>query len=91
VRLAGRERTAHRGSDVVVLGLDIHRKARGHLSFGHGIHQCLGQQLARIEMRAGFDGLLRRFPTLKLAIPAGEVKLRTNMNIYGVHELPVTW
>jgi cytochrome P450 len=71
--------------------LDIHRKARSHLSFGHGIHQCLGQQLARIEMRAGFDGLLRRFPTLKLAIPAAEVKLRTDMNIYGVHELPVTW
>ncbi|TWP47987.1 cytochrome P450 [Lentzea tibetensis] len=71
--------------------LDIHRTARGHTSFGHGIHQCLGQQLARIEMRAGFDGLLRRFPTLELAIPAGEVKLRTDMNIYGVHELPVTW
>ncbi|WP_280304151.1 cytochrome P450 [Nocardia abscessus] len=71
--------------------LDIHRKARGHLSFGHGIHQCLGQQLARIEMRAGFTGLLRRFPTLELAVPAGEVKLRTDMNIYGVHELPVTW
>ncbi|GAA5200837.1 cytochrome P450 [Rugosimonospora acidiphila] len=71
--------------------LDVHRKARGHLSFGHGVHQCLGQQLARIEMRAGFEGLLRRFPTLKLAIPAGEVRLRTDMNIYGVHELPVTW
>jgi cytochrome P450 len=71
--------------------LDIHRKARGHLSFGHGVHQCLGQQLARIEMRAGFEGLLRRFPTLKLAIPADEVKLKTDMNIYGVHELPVTW
>jgi cytochrome P450 len=71
--------------------LDIHRGARGHLSFGHGIHQCLGQQLARIEMRAGFDGLLRRFPTLALAVPAGDVRLRTDMNIYGVHELPVTW
>lgn len=71
--------------------LDIHRKARGHLSFGHGIHQCLGQQLARIEMRAGFDGLLRRLPTLRLSLPADEVKLRTDMNIYGVHELPVTW
>lgn len=71
--------------------LDIHREARGHLSFGLGFHHCLGQQLARIEMRAGFDGLLRRFPTLELAIPAGEVKLRTNMQIYGVHELPVTW
>lgn len=98
--------TIHKGSTVVVSmlaanhdprrfdnpdTLDIHRKARGHLSFGHGIHQCLGQQLARIEMRAGFDGLLRRFPALKLAIPAGEVKLKIDMNIYGVHELPVTW
>ncbi|GAB3399142.1 cytochrome P450 [Flindersiella endophytica] len=71
--------------------LDVHRNARGHLSFGHGVHQCLGQQLARIEMRAGLGGLLRRFPSLQLAVPAGEVRLRTDMNIYGVHELPVTW
>ncbi|ATL28109.1 cytochrome P450 [Streptomyces formicae] len=71
--------------------LDIHRKARGHTAFGHGVHQCLGQQLARIEMRAGFEGLFRRFPTLELAVPADEVRLRTDMNIYGVHELPVTW
>ncbi|NKE57274.1 cytochrome P450 [Lentzea sp. PSKA42] len=71
--------------------LDVRRNARGHLSFGHGIHQCLGQQLARIEMRAGFEGLLRRFPTLELAVAAREVKLRTDMNIYGVHALPVTW
>ncbi|KQY37311.1 MULTISPECIES: cytochrome P450 [Nocardia] len=71
--------------------LDVHRNARGHLTFGHGAHHCLGHQLARIEMRAGFAGLIRRFPTLQLAIPAAEVKLRTDMNIYGVHELPVTW
>jgi cytochrome P450 len=71
--------------------LDIHRRALGHLSFGYGFHQCLGQQLARIEMRAGFGGLLRRFPDLALAVPAGDVRLRTNMQIYGVHALPVTW
>ncbi|MEV0074041.1 MULTISPECIES: cytochrome P450 [unclassified Amycolatopsis] len=71
--------------------LDIRRNSRGQLAFGHGVHQCLGQQLARIEMRAGFAALLRRFPTLQLAIPADQVKLRTDMNIYGVHELPVTW
>jgi cytochrome P450 len=71
--------------------LDVHRKVRGQVAFGHGIHQCLGQQLARIEMRAGFGGLLRRFPTLAMAVPADEVRLRTDMNIYGVHELPVTW
>ncbi|ANZ40276.1 cytochrome [Lentzea guizhouensis] len=71
--------------------LDVHRQVRGQVAFGHGVHQCLGQQLARIEMRAAFDGLLRRFPTLQLATPADEVPLRTNMNIYGVHSLPVTW
>ncbi|QFZ16972.1 cytochrome P450 [Saccharothrix syringae] len=71
--------------------LDVHRRSRGHLSFGHGVHQCLGQQLARIEMRAGFTGLLRRFPSLALAVPADEVELKTDMNIYGVHALPVTW
>ncbi|MGW5721487.1 cytochrome P450 [Amycolatopsis sp. NPDC003865] len=71
--------------------LDFRRNARGLLSFGHGVHQCLGQQLARIEMRAGFEGLLRRFPTLRLAVAADEVKLRTDMTIYGVHELPVSW
>ncbi|TDP96738.1 cytochrome P450 [Labedaea rhizosphaerae] len=71
--------------------LDLRRNARGLLSFGHGVHQCLGQQLARIEMRAGFEGLLRRFPTLALAVPAEQVRLRTDMTIYGVHELPVTW
>ncbi|MBP2479168.1 cytochrome P450 [Crossiella equi] len=71
--------------------LDVHRNARGHLAFGHGVHQCLGQQLARIEMRAGFAGLLARFPTLALAVPPEEVPLRTSMRIYGVHALPVTW
>ncbi|AEW98085.1 MULTISPECIES: cytochrome P450 [Streptomycetaceae] len=89
VSLLAANRDPHRFDDPDTL--DIHRKARGHLSFGHGVHQCLGQQLARIEMRAGFDGLLRRFPTLHLAIPADQVKLRTDMNIYGVHELPVAW
>ncbi|MBB1153069.1 cytochrome P450 [Amycolatopsis dendrobii] len=71
--------------------LDVERNARTHVSFGHGVHQCLGQQLARIEMRAGFAGLLRRFPTLALAVPPEKVPLRTGMNIYGVHELPATW
>lgn len=71
--------------------LDIHRAARGHLSFGHGVHHCLGRQLARIEICAGLGGLLRRFPTLKLAIPAAEVKLKADMINHAVHELPVTW
>ncbi|MFC4585283.1 cytochrome P450 [Sphaerisporangium corydalis] len=71
--------------------LDITRQATGHLAFGHGIHQCLGQQLARIEMRIGYPALLRRFPGLRLAIPPQEVEMRSNMAIYGVHRLPVAW
>ncbi|MFJ8666127.1 cytochrome P450 [Streptomyces sp. NPDC093600] len=71
--------------------LDLSRKATGHLGFGHGIHQCLGQQLARVELTVALPALLLRFPTLRLDVPADKVPLRTNMNIYGVHRLPVTW
>ncbi|MER6997366.1 cytochrome P450 [Streptomyces sp. NPDC000410] len=71
--------------------LDVRRKATGHLAFGHGIHQCLGQQLARVEMRVAFPALFGRFPTLRLAVPPEEVPLRPSMNISGVHRLPVTW
>ncbi|MFI0260376.1 cytochrome P450 [Streptomyces sp. NPDC017056] len=71
--------------------LDIHRKATGHLAFGHGAHQCLGQQLARVEMTVAFPALFARFPTLRLAVPPQEVPLRERANIYGVVSLPVTW
>ncbi|MET9919639.1 cytochrome P450 [Streptomyces sp. NPDC006435] len=71
--------------------LDIHRRATGHLAFGHGIHQCLGQQLARVEMAVAFPALLARFPGLRLAVPPQEVPLRARANIYGVISLPVTW
>jgi cytochrome P450 len=72
--------------------LDIRREAGGHLAFGHGIHQCLGQQLARVEMRVAFPALLSRFPTLRLALPADQVPLRPETaDIYGVKSLPVTW
>ncbi|MFC4015375.1 cytochrome P450 [Nonomuraea purpurea] len=72
--------------------LDLRRQDGGHLAFGHGIHQCLGQQLARVEMRVAFPALLNRFPTLRLAVPAEEVALRPETaDIYGVKSLPVTW
>jgi cytochrome P450 len=71
--------------------LDVHRSTAGHVAFGHGVHQCLGQQLARIEMRVGYPALLTRFPGLRLAVAPEDVPLRTDMNIYGVHELPVAW
>ncbi|HLL33678.1 MAG TPA: cytochrome P450 [Streptomyces sp.] len=73
--------------------LDIRRQdTGGHLAFGHGIHQCLGQQLARVEMRVAVRALFDRFPTLRLAVPADEVALRPeSADIYGVKSLPVTW
>jgi cytochrome P450 len=66
-------------------------EARRHLAFGHGVHQCLGQQLARIELRIVYRALFDRFPTLRLAIPADDVLLRENAMAYGVWQLPVTW
>ncbi|MFI7537237.1 cytochrome P450 [Streptosporangium sp. NPDC049376] len=72
--------------------LDLRRQDGGHLAFSHGIHQCLGQQLARVEMRVAFPALLNRFPTLRLAVPAEEVALRPEIaDVYGVKSLPVTW
>ncbi|MFJ5711471.1 cytochrome P450 [Streptomyces sp. NPDC093105] len=72
--------------------LDIRRPFDGHLAFSHGIHQCLGQQLARIEMRVAFRALLDRFPSLRLDVPAEEVPLRPETaDIYGVKSLPVAW
>ncbi|MFC9699434.1 cytochrome P450 [Streptomyces sp. NPDC056943] len=72
--------------------LDLGREAGGHLAFGHGIHLCLGAQLARVEMRVAFAALFSRFPTLRLAVPAEEVALRPEAaDIYGVKSLPVTW
>ncbi|MFC4112877.1 cytochrome P450 [Nonomuraea zeae] len=72
--------------------LDLARQDGGHLAFGHGIHQCLGQQLARVELRVALPALLDRFPALRLAVPAEEVALRPETaDIYGVKSLPVTW
>ncbi|KZB86914.1 cytochrome P450 [Amycolatopsis regifaucium] len=71
--------------------LDLRRNAAGHAAFGHGVHQCLGQQLARVQMKVAFAGLLARFPSLRLAVPADEVPLRTDSDIYGVYALPVAW
>ncbi|WP_342772786.1 cytochrome P450 [Actinokineospora cianjurensis] len=71
--------------------LDVGRDHNRHLAFGHGIHQCLGQQLARVELRVGLGRLLRRFPDLRLAVPAEDVPVRGNIAVYGVQSLPVTW
>ncbi|MFI6321066.1 cytochrome P450 [Nonomuraea sp. NPDC050556] len=69
--------------------LDLLRSTAGHVAFGHGIHQCLGQQLARVELQVALPALFERFPSLRLA--SGDIAMRTDMLIYGVHNLPVTW
>jgi hypothetical protein len=54
--------------------LDVTRPSpTGHLAFGHGIHQCVGQQLARLEIRIAYRALFERFPSLRLAVPPEEV------------------
>jgi len=71
--------------------LDIDRDTSGHVAFGFGIHQCLGQNLARVELRAGLSALLRAFPDLRLAVAADEVPLRTRGSVFAVRNLPVSW
>ncbi|BBY71994.1 MULTISPECIES: cytochrome P450 [Mycobacterium] len=69
---------------------DIHRNTRGHLGFGYGVHQCIGANLARVEMQVAFATLARRLPGLKLAVPPEELRFK-EADIYGMKELPVTW
>ncbi|MEV0091227.1 cytochrome P450 [Streptomyces sp. NPDC050738] len=71
---------------------DIARhEARSHLSFGHGIHYCLGAPLARLEARIAIRSLLERCPDLALDIDPAAVSWRTGMLIRGPHALPVSW
>ena len=71
--------------------LDFHRDASRHLTFGHGIHACLGAPLARLELRVVYALLLERLPNLRLAVPAEQIEMKNDARIFGIHELPVTW
>jgi cytochrome P450 len=72
-------------------GFDVTRGARHHVAFGYGIHQCLGQNLARMELEIVFGTLFRRIPGLRLSIPLSDVPFKKDAFIYGVDALPVTW
>ncbi len=71
--------------------LDVERRPNHHVAFGHGVHQCLGQQLARVELQVAYPALLDRFPALRVAAAVEDIPFRDTMVVYGVHELPVRW
>ncbi|WP_328350276.1 cytochrome P450 [Streptomyces sp. NBC_00445] len=71
--------------------LDWYRPARHHVAFGFGIHQCLGQNLARAELEIALHGLLDRLPGLRLAAPADAIPFKPGDTVQGMLELPVTW
>ena len=65
------------------------RAATAHLAFGHGLHRCIGAQLARTELRAAYPALVRRFPGMRLAVPERELSFRKFSVVHGVDSLPV--
>ncbi|MFJ9847186.1 cytochrome P450 [Kitasatospora sp. NPDC101155] len=72
--------------------LDVRRaEARQHLAFGHGIHQCLGGNLTRVELEIGYRTLFERIPTLRLAVPVEEIQSPENAQLPEIHDLPVAW
>ncbi|MBP2402961.1 cytochrome P450 [Streptomyces syringium] len=68
---------------------DPMRPAVSHLAFGHGIHRCIGAELARMQLRAAWPALLRRFPAARLTIGPDEIDFRELSIVYGVRSLPV--
>lgn len=71
--------------------MDLGRSPNPHLAFGAGAHSCLGQSLARTELQTVLEVLLRRLPSLELAVPAGELHRVDGLAVGGLRELPVRW
>jgi cytochrome P450 len=71
--------------------MDLARSPNPHLAFGVGAHSCLGQALARTELQAVLDVLLRRLPSLELAVPAEDLRPIEGLAVGGLRELPVRW
>jgi cytochrome P450 len=72
--------------------VDITRpNPRQHVGFGYGPHLCLGHNLARAQLEIAYRTLFDRIPTLRLAVPVDELHLKTDSQIFGLHEMPVTW
>ncbi|MEJ8278531.1 cytochrome P450 [Pseudonocardia spirodelae] len=71
--------------------VDVARGTNRHVAFGFGVHQCLGQPLARLELQIAHPALLRRFPDLRVTVPDSQIAFRDEMAVYGVHALPVAF
>lgn len=71
--------------------LDVTRVERKHMGFGFGIHQCLGQNLSRVEMQVAWVRLFERIPTLRLAVDESELHFHDDALTYGLESLPATW
>jgi cytochrome P450 len=69
--------------------LDLERRSNRHLSFGTGIHFCLGHQLARIEAKCALEALFRRWPQLALAVPEPQIRWRERPGLRAIASLPV--
>ncbi|MFE7438978.1 cytochrome P450 [Streptomyces chartreusis] len=70
---------------------NVDNRSRGHVAFGYGPHQCLGQNLARVELQIALGTLLRRLPDLRLAVPFDEIPFNLQMVTFGAARLPVAW
>jgi cytochrome P450 len=69
--------------------LDLERRPNRHLSFGTGIHFCLGHQLARIEGKCALEALFKRWPQLELAVPPDSIRWRQRPGLRAIDRLPV--
>jgi cytochrome P450 len=70
---------------------DVSRQVNPHVGFGHGVHHCLGAQLARLELRMALTAVMRRFPDLAFAVDETEICWKHGRSVRGLQALPVTW
>ncbi|MBI1278349.1 MAG: cytochrome P450 [Anaerolineaceae bacterium] len=71
--------------------LDLTRENNKHLSFGQGIHYCMGAPLARLEGHIAFNTLLARMPNIQLDIPVESLRWRSGLTFRRLETLPVTF
>ncbi|MGA8255766.1 MAG: cytochrome P450, partial [Nocardioides sp.] len=94
ISLLGANRDPRLAEPTGVVGLSLDdfdptREPTRHLAFGHGMHRCVGAELARMELRIALRGLAQRFPDLAVTARRQDLDFRKLSAVYGVEELPV--